>query len=637
MSFIGGIFHRDDVPVDSHHLERILQTQAFPGVDRVGTWCDNRVALGQQTHVSLPAPPREPLPWRDTEAGLTISADVRLDNRDDLGSALSIPPGQYETSSDRQLLLWAYQKWGVDCPTHLLGDFAFAIWDAAKQCLFAARDVAGVRPLYYHLSDKRFYIASDFLALATLPGMPKTLDDTYMAEKFFSPLIFPDPPIEATIYAAVRRLPPAHAMIVSPDTCRIWQWWTPDQLPDVRRRSVAAYAEELRHLLHQAVTCRLRSAVPVGAQLRGGLDSSSVVVTAAQTLLDRGQMLPVFCWVPQVEPAQYQRNDERVWIDDIYRRDGIAGHYPDVTVWDAAHWRLRSAGDRYASPSIRERAVYRQTQAQGVGVMLSGLGGGRGISFSAFHYGYDYLFRYQRWWVQWRQARHIAAQTSGTGIRRWWSTVRRQPPRWMAPKRRCFGPGRFQDRQACFQPDFAARYTPREATKEITAHTVHQAQLELLLNSELQRYLMGWAADGAQHGIIYRYPLLDRRLIEFALGLPVTVLGRNGWDRYLFRYAMQDRLPVGMCWQWGTQKPSSDTNRHQVHRMFDTEVFIPLMDTLLAQGWPWQVLRPEGVLQCRERKRPSWSPALRPLRLEMMLNPDLEAEVSARLKAMQGT
>lgn len=427
-------------------------------------------------------------------------------------------------------------------------------------------------------------------------------------------------------------------MVVSPDSCRIWQWWVPDQLPDVRRRSVAAYAEELRHLLHQAVTCRLRSAVPVGAHLKGELDSSSVVVTAAQTLLNRGQALPVFCWVPQGHPAQYERGDERVWIDDIYRRDGIAGHYPDVTVWDAAHWRLRSAGDRYASPSLRERAVHRLAQAEGAGVMLSGLGGDRGISFSAFNYGYDYLFRYQRWWVQWRQARHIAAQTGGTGIRRWWSTVRRRQPRWMEPKRRCFGPGWLQDQQACFQPEFAAHYyTPREVTKEITAHTERQAQLELLLSSELQEQLMGWAADGAKNGIVYRYPLLDRRLIEFAHGLPVTVLGRNGWDRYLFRYAMQNRLPVGMCWQRGTRKPAGDVSRHQINRMFDAEVFTPLMDTLLAQDWSWQVLRPEGVLQCRGRKRPSWYAVLGPLRLEMLLNPDLESEVSARLQAMQGT
>lgn len=117
---------------------------------------------------------------------------------------------------------------GGDCPDHLLGDFAFIIWDAAEQRLFGARDLAGVRPFYYHLSAKRLYVASDMLALMALPDMPKTLDDTYVAERYFTPLIYPEPPIEATIYAAVRCLPPAHAMVVNADTCRLWQWWSPD-------------------------------------------------------------------------------------------------------------------------------------------------------------------------------------------------------------------------------------------------------------------------------------------------------------------------------------------------------------------------------------------------------------------------
>ena len=317
MSALGGVFNRDGAPVDPHHLDIILQTQAPLALDRVGTWCNRQVALGQQTSVSLPAPPQEPLPQRDAAAGLTIAADVRLDNRDDLCTALSIPPKQRETLSDRQLLVYTYQKWGTACPAHLLGDFAFVIWDEAEQRLFGARDVAGVRPFYYHLSPKRLYVASDMLALMALPDMPKALDDTYVAEQFFSPLAFLNPPFDATIYAAVRRLPPAHAMVVNADTCRLWQWWAPDQVPDVRRRSVAAYVDELRDMLQQAVICRLRSAVPVGAHLSGGLDASSVAVTAARALRDRGQTLPTFFWAARGDPTQYKLRDERAWIDDI--------------------------------------------------------------------------------------------------------------------------------------------------------------------------------------------------------------------------------------------------------------------------------------------------------------------------------
>lgn len=381
MSAMGCVFHRGDNPLNPHDLDVILQTQTPLSIDRVGAWCGDRIALGQQTGVSMPASSQEPLPWRDDAAGLTIAADVRLDNRDDLCATLAVPPDQRQTLSDRQLLLCAYQKWGMDCPDHLIGDFAFVIWDAAEQRVFGARDVAGVRPFYYHLSPQRLVVASDMLALMALPNMPQELDDIYVGEQNLTILFYSNPPIEATIYAAVRRLPPAHAMVVSADKCRIWQWWSPDQAPDVRGRSVVAYAEELRALLHQAVTCRLRSAVPVGAHLSGGLDSSSVAVTAARALQDCGQTLPVFFWAPRGDSNPYQFDDERAWVDDICQRENLTCHYPDVTVWDAATWRLRSAGDRYAGLSYRERAVHRLAQAKSVGVMLSGLGGSRSISF----------------------------------------------------------------------------------------------------------------------------------------------------------------------------------------------------------------------------------------------------------------
>ncbi len=230
----------------------------------------------------------------------------------------------------------------------------------------------------------------------------------------------------------------------------------------------------------------------------------------------------------------------------------------------------------------------------------------------------------------------MAARTKGTGVRRWWLMARHQRIRWIEPRRVTRHPRVLQDRSACIQPEFAVRYPAREVSPKITTLTVRAAQLELLLSSHLQWQLMGWAATGAKNGIDYRYPLLDRRLIEFSLGLPATMMGRQGWDRYLFRYAMRDRLPAGACRKQGMQEVALSADRQRLNYAFDSEIFNPLIDKLLAEGWPWQVLYPKGVLQCRERSRLIRPATLNALRLDMLLNPDLESAVLAHLQAIQG-
>ena len=100
----------------------------------------------------------EKLPQQDDEAGLVITADARIDNRDELFDALGIPNPDRPTMPDSALILKAYRKWGQDCPNHLLGAFAFTIWDKKEQSLFCARDQMGFKPFYYYRSHRIIHI-----------------------------------------------------------------------------------------------------------------------------------------------------------------------------------------------------------------------------------------------------------------------------------------------------------------------------------------------------------------------------------------------------------------------------------------------------------------------------------------------
>ncbi len=200
---------------------------------------------------------------------------------------------------DSRLILLAYQKWGEATPEHLLGDFAFAIWDARLRRLFCARDIFGVMPFHYHATQTGFCFATDVRGMLAFEGIEPVLDIAtlagYMSQN-------PTVHLARSFYAQVAKLPPAHALSVGQDGLKQWQYWHPEHARAVRLPSDAAYADALRELLTKAVECRVRSSYPVGAHISGGLDSSSVAVLAARALRAQSKDIAAgFSWSPPVE------------------------------------------------------------------------------------------------------------------------------------------------------------------------------------------------------------------------------------------------------------------------------------------------------------------------------------------------
>ena len=140
MSGILGIINLDRQPVDQLDLDRMLQVLAHRGPDGKRIWADGSVGLGQLMLCTTPESVTEQLPWKDPQSGLCITADARIDNRSELSVALSLETSIAKQSPDSQLILKAFGKWGENCVDHLLGDFAFAIWDSSNRYLFCARD-----------------------------------------------------------------------------------------------------------------------------------------------------------------------------------------------------------------------------------------------------------------------------------------------------------------------------------------------------------------------------------------------------------------------------------------------------------------------------------------------------------------
>ena len=530
---------------------------ALPGckTDLRGTWADASVAFGWRGRVLAEGEKAEHL--LDAASGIAVTASARLDGRAALCESLGLP--HPDGPPDSALILKSYSRWGQACPEHLLGDYAFAVWDAKQEVLFCARDHIGARPFYYALAGGRFVFASDVDAVLAAPGVSAELDEAAVATR----LTYGSRSLGAhTSYRAVRRLLPGHALTVERGRVRTHRWWRPEETPLTAVVTDQTLAEACLALLSEAVRDRVRDRRSVGVHVSGGLDSSAVAVLAAREL--RGQGLPAplaFAWHPPpgpgvlnaAEAAEYGR------IEAVRRQEGLQVFYRSPEAADVVAF-LRRDGTRGDDEStlIHEDVVQRAAAEQGVEVLLSGWGGDEGISFNGLCY-YPQLLRSGQVARLWGEVRdrsrcpvagvltEAVLPLVSPGAAVWLKNVRRGGlpfRRLLLPKNVTF-----------IHPEFARRVRPLPAGAVVPRAGVREMQIHLLQNGHLHKRTEGWAASGAHHGIEYRYPLLDRRVLEFALGLPPQQYRRGRWSRWLMRRVLAPIVPPEVVWNTDDREP----------------------------------------------------------------------------------
>ncbi len=209
MSAIFGV-HTGDTPPNLAEMQRLREHLARRGPDASGVWSECGVALGNCLLRTTPESLHEQSPVCDAEGTCCITADARLDNRDELLARLGIQKSPAGEIPDATLILEAYRQWGEACPAYLLGDFAFAIWNRQTRTLFCARDHFGIKPFYYGRVGHRFAFCSCVDGLLELRWIPRRLNELRLASHLTT--FFGD--TTSTFYADILRLPPAHSMTV---------------------------------------------------------------------------------------------------------------------------------------------------------------------------------------------------------------------------------------------------------------------------------------------------------------------------------------------------------------------------------------------------------------------------------------
>lgn len=280
MSGIVGIINLDGAPVNRDVLQQMSKFMVNRWPDALNIWISGHVGFAHALLHTSPESQREQQPWsRDSQ--VWIIADARIDGRPDLIQELkSKGLSDLEVATDVELILYAYQIWDEDCVKHLIGDFAFAIWDGRRKSLFCARDHFGVRPFYYVQSATRVLFASDIDSLRSHPDVSSTLNELAVGDF----MIFGGNQDEtATIFRQIWRIPPAHCLIVTKDKVEAKRYWTLPTNGYMRYQNSADYIAHYRKIFSMAVEDRLRTD-RVAILMSGGTDSTAVAAVAYQCL-----------------------------------------------------------------------------------------------------------------------------------------------------------------------------------------------------------------------------------------------------------------------------------------------------------------------------------------------------------------
>lgn len=276
MCGIVGIVRNDRSDVDQALLARMCAAIRHRGPDDDGFYFNGAVGLGMRRLAIIDLKGgRQPIHNQDRTAWVVFNGEIY--NYRELRDKLEKLGHTFYTNSDTEAIIHAYDQYGADCPKHLRGMFAFAIWDERTQELFLARDRVGKKPLLYAQVNGQFIFGSEFSALLLHPDIGRDID----AEALHHYLSFMCVPAPLTVYRVIRKLEPGHSLRWRKGEIKIERYWQPDFSKKLNISEQEA-GERAIEILRDAVKVRLMSEVPLGAFLSGGIDSSAVVALMSE-------------------------------------------------------------------------------------------------------------------------------------------------------------------------------------------------------------------------------------------------------------------------------------------------------------------------------------------------------------------
>ena len=542
MCGIAGIYNRDGAPVERAVLEGMAGAIRHRGPDGDGFYYGDGVGLAHLALRIIDLSDAARQPMRNEDGRLRLIFNGEIYNYRELRPDLEARGHRFRSQSDSENILHAYEEWGPECLPRFNGMWAFAIWDEGARRLFLARDRLGIKPLYYWWDGRQLVFGSEIKALPAHPAVPVEPNGAAIAQYFQAMHLGGD----HTWFRGIRRLLPGHYLTVDANGLHIQRYWDlPTAEDPPGRRSEGDYIDEVRALLEDAVRIHLRSDVPVGAHLSGGVDSSAVVALISRQL---DGPVRTFSGAFAEGPAYDERPYIRAVVDR-YHTD----HHEVVPTWEDLPAVLPRLVWHLDEPVVGAGAfpqyfVCKITRAAGVIVVNGGQGGDE--LFGGY---YGYIPAYLRSLAA-ALRRHpsppLAAALAGDSARVLLDpTLRPAALAALRTGRR----GRLQTGDATVVPGFfgpTLRNTEFASEgNQIPQSAIRnpQSPLGAALAYDLRHYLPGLLhvedRTSMAWGLESRVPLLDYRLVERAMRIPAPLKLRGLETKRILRRAIADLLP----------------------------------------------------------------------------------------------
>ena len=559
MSAVFGIFNRTKKVLNTTSFQTLNNTLSYWEADETGSWVNDSVSLGHRMLWNTPESKLEKLPHvtHIDNQTFVITIDARLDNRDALQEELKLLHIPLDELTDSMIVLTAYEKWGETCAKHLLGDFVFVIWDEDKEQLFCVRDQIGIKPFYYYLDDDLFIFSNDIRGLTTLKKAQK-YNDTSIAMFLSADLGFYNE--RDTFFKEIHKLPAATSLIVTKSKVLESIYWDIDNISKVHYDSFDAYVLKLRELLLDAVKVRVRATYPVASHLSGGIDSSAIAVLAARELKQRDTSLYSFNWVATPEGEHDPDYIEWGYATQLAKKEGITQIPIKMNADYLAHlYDTINVTTDDGSYFFEEYLVRDEAEKYGVRTILSGWGGDDLISYD----GYAYLSGLLRQGKVLKALKDIYYFYDYKNIKyRYLRTLKKAIKELVYPYFYKHMSGLYTEEDSKqntldFTHEEFGKFARTLSFDKLEFHAgAHNEQKALFKSGHIVQRIEAWAASAHGKKMEYVYPLLDRRIVEFALGVPEDLYRwREGHERFFFRSAISDFLPKHIAWESKNGEP----------------------------------------------------------------------------------
>ena len=548
MCGIAGIVYADPGhPIDPELLRRMTDVMAHRGPDADGFYAKGGAGLGHRrlSIIDL-AGGDQPIFNEDRTKVVILNGEIY--NFQELRSELLGRGHRFQTRSDTEAIVHAYEEYGEACVHKFRGMFAFALWDGTARRLLLARDRAGKKPLYYKEEGERLLFASELKALLVEPSVKRAVNFDALND-FLSFGVVPGP---QTIYQGVLQLPPAHYLVWERGNIRVEEYW---DIPfvEITRRPEEEYLEEFGAIFDEAVRIRMISDVPLGAFLSGGVDSTAVVASmAAQS------SRPVLTTSVGFNESAYSELEH---ARQVARRVGSDHHEvvvaaKAVEILPALVWHL---DEPFADSSAIPTYYVSKAARERVTVALSGDGGDEIFAGYQRRYGLNrWESRLRRWLPTWVRAGLLGPIGQVYPKADWLPRPLRAKYLLknlaVSPEQAYFADVSF------FRPEEKAALLTEELTSQLGDHDPSALFQRLFRKVErldpLTRLLYvdfkSWLVNdiltkvdrmSMANSLEVRAPLLDHKIVEFAARVPPELKFRGRTSKYLLKRHLEGRVP----------------------------------------------------------------------------------------------